>query len=122
MRNAVTGATVNEIAYELNRMATTSPTETELANAKRNIVGSQALRLQYRVAVARELASLWVLGLPPEQLGAEGQKVKATTAADVDAAAKKYFPASRMTIVAVGEESVVKEALAPFGLTVQPAP
>ena len=122
VRNAVTGATVNEIAYELNRMATTSPTETELANAQRNIVGSEALRLQYRVAVARELASLWVLGLPPEQLGAEGQKVKATTAADVDAAARKYFPASRMTIVAVGEDSVVKEALAPFSWTVRSAP
>jgi zinc protease len=122
VRNAVTGATVNEIEYELNRMATTSPTETELANAKRNIVGSEALRLQYRVAVARELSNLWVLGLPPEQIGVEGQKVTATTAADVDSAAKKYFPASRMAIVAVGEESVVKNALAPFGLAVQPAP
>lgn len=122
VRNAVTGATVNEIAYELNRMVTTSPTETELANAKRNIVGSEALRLQYRVAVARELAGLWILGLPPEEIGAESKKVTETTAADVDAAAKKYFPASRMAIVAVGEESVVKEALAPFGLTVQPGP
>lgn len=122
VRNAVTGATVNEIAYELNRMVTTSPTETELANAKRNIVGTEALRLQYRVAVARELAGLWILGLPPEEIGAEGKKVTETTAADVDAAAKKYFPASRMAIVAVGEESVVKEALAPFGLTVQPVP
>jgi predicted Zn-dependent peptidase len=122
VRNAVTGATVNEIAYELNRMATTSPTETELANAKRNIVGVEALRLQYRVAVARELASLWVLGLPPDEIGIEGKKVTETTAADVDAAAKKYFPASRMAIVAVGEQGVVREALAPFGLAVQPVP
>jgi predicted Zn-dependent peptidase len=103
-------------------MATTSPTETELANAKRNIVGVEALRLQYRVAVARELASLWVLGLPPDEIGIEGKKVTETTAADVDAAAKKYFPASRMAIVAVGEQGVVREALAPFGLAVQPVP
>jgi predicted Zn-dependent peptidase len=72
--------------------------------------------------VARELASLWVLGLPPDEIGIEGKKVTETTAADVDAAAKKYFPASRMAIVAVGEQGVVREALAPFGLAVQPVP
>jgi hypothetical protein len=40
----------------------------------------------------------------------------------VDTAAKKYFPAARAAIVAVGEASVVREALAPFGLPIQPAP
>jgi len=40
----------------------------------------------------------------------------------VDAAARKYFPAHRMAIIAVGEEKVVREALAPFGLTVHAVP
>jgi len=40
-------------------------------------------------------------------------------AEDVDSAARKYFPASRMTIVAVGEEKVIHDALEPFGLPLQ---
>jgi len=37
----------------------------------------------------------------------------------VEAAAKKYFPAFRTTIVAVGEEKVIRDALAPLGIPVK---
>jgi zinc protease len=122
VRNAVTAATVNEITYELNRLVTTSPTPDELSQAKRFLVGIQAISLQSRASVARALAALWVKSLPPEEIGIYGKKVAATTADDVDSAAKKYFPASRAAIVAVGEASVVREALAPFGMPIQTAP
>lgn len=121
VRNAVTAASLNEIDYELNRMVTTSPTEEELSRAKRFLLGIEAISLQSRESVAGELASLWLNGLPPDGIATYGKKINATTADDVDAAARKYFPASRMTIVAVGEEKVVRDALAPFGLPVEPA-
>jgi zinc protease len=119
VRNAVTGASLNEIDYELNRMVTTSPTEEELSRAKRYLLGIEAISLQSRDSVAAELASLWLNGLPPDGISTYGKKVNAATPEDVDAAAKKYWPASRMTIVAVGEEKVIREALAPFGLPVE---
>lgn len=122
VRNAVTAATVNEITYELNRLVTTSPTSDELSQAKRFLVGIEAISMQRRAAVAGALAGLWVKGLPPEEIGIYGKKIAATTVEDVDAAAKKYFPASRAAIVAVGESGVVREALAPFGMPIQPAP
>jgi len=119
VRNAVTGPSLNEIEYELNRVATTSPTEQELSRAKRYLVGSQAIRLQSRNSVAGQLAGVWVDGLPPEEIGNYGQKVAATTSADVDAAAKKYFPAFHAAIVAVGEEKVIREGLAPLGIPIK---
>jgi zinc protease len=122
VRNAATGATYNEMSYELNRMVTTSPTAEELTQAKRFLVGFEAIRLQIRSAVAGALADLWVKNLPPEEIGIYGKKIAATTSDDVDAAAKKYFPASRAAVVAVGEGKVVREALAPFGMPIQPAP
>jgi zinc protease len=122
VRNAVTGASLNEILYEMNRMVTTSPTDTELQQAKHNLVGIEAITLQSREAVAGELADLWTRGLPPEEIGNYGKKITAISADDVDAAAKKYFPASRVSIIAVGEEKVIREALAPFGLPINPAP
>ncbi|MGB8540881.1 MAG: pitrilysin family protein [Candidatus Acidiferrales bacterium] len=122
VRNAVTGATYNEMSYELNRMVTTSPTAEELTQAKRFLVGIEAIRLQIRSSVAAALADLWVKNLPPEEIGIYGKKIAATTSDDVDAAAKKYLPASHAAVVAVGEGKVVREALAPFGIPIQPAP
>jgi zinc protease len=122
VRNAVTGPTLNEIFYEMNRMATTSPIDRELDQAKRFLVGIEAIQLQAHSAVAGELASLWSFGLPPSEIGNYGKKVSATTAADVDIVAKKYFPASRFAVVTVGEEKVIREQLSLFGLPIQPAP
>jgi predicted Zn-dependent peptidase len=122
VRNEVTGATLNEIDYELNRMATTSPSEEELAHAQRYLVGNQAIDLQAQDSVGRSLARLWILGLPPEELGRESQRIGKVTIKDVDEAASKYFPAARQAIVAVGVEKVIKDQLAPFGLEVKAAP
>lgn len=122
VRNAVTSPSFNEIVYELNRMATTSPTDEELTRAKRALLGIQALILQLRGAVAGQLADNWMQGLPADQISVEGRRIEKVTAADVDAAGHKYFPAVRMAVVAVGEEKVIKQAFAPFGIPVQPVP
>jgi len=118
VRNEVTAPTLNEMEYELNRMATTTPSDEELSKGRRYLIGLEALRLQDRASLARRLATLWIAGLRPDQIGISGQKIAATTAADVDTVAKKYFPAHRSAIIAVGEEKVIREALSPFGLQV----
>jgi zinc protease len=122
VRNAVTGASFNEITYEMNRLATTDPTDEELGKAKRFLLGIEAIQLQSSQAVARELAGLWGDGLTPDEIGNYGKKIASVTTEDADVAARKYFPASRMTIVAVGEEKVLRDSLAPFGLPIQAAP
>ena len=122
VRNPVTGASVNEINYELNRMATTSPTETEMTQAKRYLVGIEAIRLQSGAGLAAELANLWVNGLPPDEIARHTEKIEKSTPGDVTATARKYFPAARAAIVAVGEQKVVQEELQPFSLEIKPAP
>ena len=122
VRNEVTGATVNEIDYELNRMATTAPSEEELAGAKRFLVGNRAIALQSQDSVGRSLARLWIIGLPPEELGEESERIGQVTGSDVDKAAARYFPAARQSIVAVGVEKVIKEQLTPFEMAIKPAP
>ena len=122
VRNEVTGATVNEIEYELNRMATTSPSEEELLHAERYLVGNRAIELQAQDSVGKALARMWIFGLPPETLGQESERISKVTVQDVDAAAARYFPAARQSIVAVGVQKVIEEQLAPFGLEVKAAP
>ncbi len=122
VRNAVTGAAFNEINYELNRMASTAPQEAELERAKRYLVGSLAIQSQSRSAISRSLANLWVDGLAPEEFWTQTLKLEAVSDKDVQSAARKYFSAWKMTVVAVGEEKVVKEELAPFKLDLRQMP
>lgn len=119
VRNEVTGPSFNEITYELNRLVTTTPSDEELTKAKRFLVGIEAIQLQSRAGVAGELADVWANGLPPEEIGVYGRKIASTTSADVDAAARKYFPAAKAAVVAVGEEKVIRDALSPFAIPVQ---
>src|SRR5258708_31970732 len=103
-------------------MVNINPKENELQEAKRNLVGIEAISLQSNDEVAGELADLWMRGLPPEEIGNYGRKVAAITADEVNSAAKKYFPAAHFSVVPVGQEKVIREALAPFGLPMVPAP
>ena len=120
VRNPVTGASLNELTYELNRMATTEPTEDELNTAHRFLVGNRAISLQSRASVASQLAALWVDGLPPDELGRESERFEKVTAKDVAEVGRKYFPAERATVVAVGEQHVIGSQLTLFGLPQKP--
>jgi predicted Zn-dependent peptidase len=103
-------------------MATTLPAPDELTRAQRFLVGVRALNLQARASVATQLATLWVYGLPPAELGRESEKILKVTTKDIEAVGAKYFPAARQTIVTVGQENIIKEQLAPFGLEMKPSP
>jgi predicted Zn-dependent peptidase len=122
VRNAVTGATLNEIEYELNRMATTLPDLEEMTHAQRYLVGLRAISLQSQESVARQLAKLWSLGLPPEELGRQSERIQKVTAREVEAAGRKYFPAAHATIVAVGDENVIRQELSPLGAAFHSVP
>jgi zinc protease len=116
VRNAVTGASLNEISYELNRTATTGPEPEELERAKRYAVGSLAIGLQSQAALASTLARYWIDSQSPQDLAEEGKRIEHVSPQEVQDAGRKYFPMWRMTTVAVGEEKVIKQELAPFGL------
>jgi len=103
-------------------MATTSPSPDELVHAQTYLVGNQAIDLQAQDSVARSLARLWALGLPPEELGLESARISKVTIKDAEEAGARYFPAARHAIVAVGVEKVIKDQLTPFGLEMKPAP
>ncbi len=120
VRNPVTGASLNEMDYELNRMATTSPSDDEMTHAQRFLVGFQGFLFQSQESVARQLATVWALELSSEELGLEGERIPKVTAEEVSQAGRKYFSAARQTIVAVGEEKMIRELLAPLGLSIHP--
>ncbi len=115
VRTEVTGAALNEILYEMERMATTESRDEEMERAFRRDAGSLAISLQTAAGVADEIVRLWVLGLPPEEIGREVDELARVTKADVRRASRRVFGTGAARIVAVGDGAAIREELATFG-------
>ena len=119
VRNEVTGAALNEILYEMERMATTEPTDEEMERAFRRDAGSLAISLQTSGGVADELSRLWVLGLPPDEIGREVDELGKVSKAGVRRASRRVFGTGAARIVAAGDAAAIREELATFGEIVE---
>jgi predicted Zn-dependent peptidase len=115
VRTDVTEGAMKEFMYELNRMRNeTVPTE-ELENAKRAIIGSFALSLEQPATLLQNIVTQKIYNLPADYWDTYPQKVSAITAADVQAAAKKYLDMDHLQVVAVGDAAKAREVLAKYG-------
>jgi predicted Zn-dependent peptidase len=114
VRNEVTGAALAEFKKELQRMIDEPVGAAELGRSQRYLAGVYLFRNQLRGSVANTLASLWIDGRAPEDLGEYTNRIKAVTAADVQDVARRYFNPQDQSIVVVGDPSIA-EQLKPYG-------
>jgi predicted Zn-dependent peptidase len=122
VRNDVTGPSLKETFYELKRISTEPPSDAEMQQAKRYLIGNTALELQSRTAVAETLGRYWVNDESATHLNEEMANIQKTTAQDAAKVATKYFNPDRMLIIAVGEKNVILDQLKPFNMEIAPAP
>jgi len=115
VRNEVTGPTILEILYELDRMRVTAVTDEELASAKTYSVGTMELELETQAGLAQRIATIYTYDLQRDFLQTFRDKIEKLTAAEIQRAAAKYYDTYRGAIVVVGDYSKVKDQVAPFG-------
>ncbi|HEY2786874.1 MAG TPA: pitrilysin family protein [Fimbriiglobus sp.] len=87
---------------EFNRIRDEPPSEKEVNDAKRYLLGSLPFRLTSNAAVAAQLLAAQRFGLGFDLLETFKKKVQAVTPEMVQTAAKKHLDPSKLTIVAVG--------------------
>lgn len=115
VRNEVTGPTILEMLYELDRMRVAPVTDEELAAAKTFSVGGMELEMEPQLGLAQRISTIYTYGLSRDFLQTFRTKVDALTPADIRGAAAKYFDTYRGAIVVVGDYEKVKDQVAPFG-------
>ena len=115
VRTEVTGASLMEIFYEMDRMGTTTVGAEELQSAKHYMSGIFLFQNQMQQALAGTLATYWVNGQTPEALAEFIPKVNKVSAEEVRRIGRSYFAAKDQTIVVVGDESKAKPELEQFG-------
>ncbi|MEN3277443.1 MAG: zinc protease, partial [Massilia sp.] len=103
VRANVTGASVAELLREAQAMVDKPLGPAELAGARNAELLSLPNRFETNSDIGASLAETFIYGLPLDYYSALPARLAAVTAADVQAAAKRYLDPRRLVVVAVGE-------------------
>ncbi len=115
VRNEVTGVTLVEMFYELDRMRVAPVTDEELAAAKAYSTGNFSVELASQAGLAGRISTVYLYDLPKSFIQDFRPRIEALTPSDIQRAAAKYFDTYRAAVVVVGDYDKVKEQVTPFG-------
>ena len=122
VQTAVTKESLVEIMKELTDITGRRPvTDQELSFAKQGIIQGFPSRFETTFGVAGQLAILVTDLLPDDEFDHYQARVEAVTKADADRVAREYITPASMTILVVGDRSLVEGPLKslPFVQTIQ---
>lgn len=115
VRNEVTGPTLLEIFYELDRMRVLPVSDEELNAAKEYSTGNFSVELASQLGLAGRINTIYTYGLDKNFINVFRSKVEGLSTADIQKAAARYFDTYRAAIVIVGDWEKVKDQVIPFG-------
>jgi zinc protease len=115
VRTDVTDAALTDLLKDIASMRDAVVPADELMDAKRAIVAGFALSLQTPEQVLNYYMDSWTYNLPKDYWDVYPAQIMAVTAEQAQAAAKKYWDASRLSIVAVGDATKIKDGLVTKG-------
>jgi zinc protease len=115
VRNEVTAATLTEMFYEMDRMRSLPVTEQELESARSYLTGVFSLGVATQDGVLSQLSTVFLDRLPEDYLETYRARIKALTADDILAAARRHFDSANEQIVLVGDRAQIADQAALFG-------
>ena len=115
VRNEVAAATLTEIFYEMDRMRSLPVTAEELDSARSYMSGVFSLGVATHDGVLGQLSGVYLERLPEDYLETYRDKIRALTADDVLAAARRHFDSANAQIVLVGDRDQIAAQAALFG-------
>lgn len=103
VRNDVTGASLKEFFYELNRIRDEKVSEQELQDAKSYLTGVFPIRAETQEGLTSLIVSQKLYDLPDDYLQTYRDNVNAVSIEDVARAANKYIQPEKVALVIVGD-------------------
>jgi len=112
---AVTGPSLKEIFYEIDRLRKDPPTAEELKGIQNYLAGIFVLRNTVSPdAIIGQLHFVDAQGLDRSFLSTYVQKVMEVKPSDVQAMAETYLVPAKMTVVVVGDKGKIADQIAPY--------
>jgi zinc protease len=114
VRTPVTGDSLKEFFYELERIRSGPVTQKEISDAKSYLTGVFPIRLETQEGLIDQLVQIKMLGLPDDYLQVYREHVQAVTIEQIQSVAQKYVKPDQAAIVIVGDGAQVIEQLEPY--------
>lgn len=115
----VTGPSLREIFYEIDRLQDEQPTEEELKGIQNYMAGTFVLRNSTPSGIIGQLAFLDLHGLDESYLTEYVKHIHALTPEEVQNMAKTYLRDEDMTIVIAGDKKKIYEQISNYGKVVE---
>ncbi|MCK5483635.1 MAG: insulinase family protein, partial [Gemmatimonadetes bacterium] len=115
---AVTGASLDEIFFEVERLQNEPPSEEELSGIQNYLAGIFVLQNSSRGGIVGQLAYMRLHGLPDDYLETYVDRIYAVTPEEVQRIMRDYIRADDMLLVVTGDRAQVEEQLVEFGTPV----
>jgi zinc protease len=119
VRNAVTGPSLKEIFYELERIRAEDVSDKELTDAKTYLTGTFPIRLETQEGLVDQLVQIRMNSLPADYLQTFSDNIQRVTKDEVRRVAARYVTPDRAAIVVVGDAAEIREQVAPFAPRVE---
>lgn len=107
VRTAVTGDSLKEFFFELERIRNDKVGETEIADAKNFLTGVFPIRAETQEGLTNLIVNQHLYGLPEDYLQTYRENVNAVSADEVQRVAVKHVRPAEMAIVIVGDAKEV---------------
>jgi zinc protease len=119
VRNEVTGVSLKEMFYELERIRTEDVSDKELTDAKTYLTGIFPIRLETQEGLIDQLVQIRMHGLAPDYLQTYRENIQRVTTGDVRRVAVEYVTPDRAAVVVVGDAAQIREQVAPYAVRVE---
>src|SRR5690242_3291221 len=114
VRTPVTGDSLKEFFYELDRIRSEPVSAKEIADAKSYLTGVFPIRLETQEGLTDQLVQIKMLNLPDDYLERYRDRVQAVTVDDIQRIAQKYVRPDEAALIVVGDGTSVLEQMRPY--------
>src|SRR5829696_278186 len=114
VRTPVTGRSLKEFFYELERIGTEPVSDKEIADAKSYLTGVFPIRLETQEGLTDQLVQINMLNLPKDYLQTYRDRIQAVTVQDIQRVAEKYVKPDEAALIVVGDGAQVMEQMKPY--------
>lgn len=119
VRTAVTGASLHEFFYELDRIRKEAVSADEMSNAQSYLTGVFPIRIETQDGLVDQLVNLKMFDLPDDYLRTYRDNVSRVTADEIQAAARKYVTPNQAAVVIVGDAGEIMEQIKPYSENIE---
>ncbi len=119
VRTLVTGASLHEFFYELNRIREEAVSEEELQNAKSYLTGVFPIRIETQEGLIEQFVNIKMFDLPEDYLQTYCDRVMEVSRADIQRVAQQYVTTDSAAIVIVGDAAAIEAQTKPFASAIE---